>query len=37
MMEFPWPEWMEWVVTGGATAVGVVALQIISRFQGPEK
>jgi hypothetical protein len=32
-MELPLAGWMEWVVTGGATAVGVVALQVIDRIQ----
>jgi hypothetical protein len=32
-MEFPLPEWMEWIAAGGATAIGVVALQIIDRIQ----
>jgi len=32
-MELPLAEWMEWAVTGGATAIGVVALQIIGRIQ----
>jgi hypothetical protein len=32
-MEFPLAEWMEWVVTGGVTAVGVIALKIIDRIQ----
>jgi hypothetical protein len=32
-METLLPEWMEWAVTGGAVAVGVIALQIIDRFQ----
>lgn len=33
-MEFPWPEWMEWVVAGGSSVIGVVVLKIIDRFQG---
>jgi hypothetical protein len=32
-MEFPWPEWMEWVIAGGTTVFGVITLQIIDRIQ----
>ena len=36
-MELPLPGWMEWAITGGWTAVGVIALRIIDRFQKPKK
>jgi hypothetical protein len=31
------PKWMEFVVMGGATAVCVIALKIIDRFQRPKE
>jgi hypothetical protein len=36
-IECRFQEWMEWAVTGGAVAVGVIALQIIGRFQKPKE
>jgi len=33
-MEFPWPQWMEFVIAGGSTVVAVIALKIIDRIQG---
>jgi hypothetical protein len=36
-MEFPWPQWMEFVIAGGSTVVGVILLQIIDRFQKPKE
>jgi hypothetical protein len=36
-MDLLLPEWMEWVVTGGAVTVGVIALQIVDRFQKPKE
>jgi hypothetical protein len=36
-MEFPWPQWMEWVIAGGSSVVAIFALQIIDRIQGPKK
>ena len=31
-MEFPWPQWMEFVILGGSTVVCVIALKILDRF-----
>jgi hypothetical protein len=36
-MEFPWPQWMEYVLFGGSSVVGVIVLQIIDRFQKPKE
>jgi hypothetical protein len=36
-MEFPWPQWMEFVLAGGTSGVCVVALRIIDRFQRPKE
>jgi hypothetical protein len=36
-MEFPWPKWMEFVIAGGSGVIGVIALQIIDRFQKPKE
>jgi hypothetical protein len=31
-MEFPWPQWMEYVILGGSSVVGVIALKIVDRI-----
>ena len=36
-MEFPWPQWMEYVIFGGSSAVGVIVLKVIDRFQRPKE
>ena len=36
-MEPMLPGWMEWVILGGSTAVGVVFLKIVDRFQKPKE
>ncbi len=31
-MEFPWPQWMEFVIVGGTSVVSVISLKIIDRI-----
>jgi len=33
MMEFPWPKWMEFVILGVSTVVGMIGLKIVDRIQ----
>ena len=32
-MEFPWPKWMEFVILGVSTVVGMIGLKIVDRIQ----
>jgi len=36
-MESLLPAWMEWAITGGAVAVGVIVLKVVDRFQKPKE
>ena len=36
-MEFPWPQWMEFVIFAGSTVVAVISLKILDRIHRVEE